>query len=229
MGILSEMDNGLKINHRGSVDTGIIEEVFSLDLYKVGQIPKHSVVIDIGANIGTFSLRCAYERDCMVYSYEACEDNYKLLVDNININKLNNKIKAFHKAVSNVNGVRDFYIDPNHYGGSSFFLKYQADRKAFKGIYHTVKVDCITLKKIFDDNNIEHCSTLKLDCEGEEKHILLDDDTTIIIDKIDNIVMEYHCLSYGKLLEHYLKNNGFATQNINPSQSEIGYLYANRN
>jgi tRNA1(Val) A37 N6-methylase TrmN6 len=80
------MDNGLKINHRGSLDTGIIEEVFSLDLYKVDRILKHSVVIDIGANIGTFSLRCAYERDCTVYSYEACEDNYKLLVDNIKIN-----------------------------------------------------------------------------------------------------------------------------------------------
>lgn len=228
MDILS-MCNGLRINYRGSMDTGIIDEVFHFNAYKVDKIPKKTVVIDIGANIGTFSIRCAYERDCTVYSYEPFEENYKVLAENIKINKLDNKIKAFNKAVSNINGIRDFYVDPNHYGESSFFLKWQIDRKAFKGICHTVKVDCITLKQIFDDNNIEHCSTLKLDCEGEEKHILLDKDTATIIDRIDNIVMEYHCLSYGNLLEEYLKNNGFSTQNVNPSQSEIGFLYATRN
>lgn len=224
----TEIINGLKINHRGSMDTGIIEEVFSINAYKVDEIPKKSVIIDVGANIGTFSLRCAHERDCTVYSYEAYEENYKVLVDNININNLNDKIKAFNKAVSNINGIRDFYVDPNHYGGSSFFLKWQSDRKAFKGTYHTLKVNCTTLKQIFDDNNITHCDMLKMDCEGEEKHILLNESSSTILDRIDNITMEYHCILYGKMLEEYLNNNGFSTYCNNQYQSEIGMLYAIR-
>lgn len=207
---------------------GVIKEVFFEDPYIITSIPNNSLVIDIGAHIGIFSLRCAKERNCTVYSYEPCEDNYKLLVDNIRNNHLDDKINASKKAVCNQSGMREFYVDPYHYAGSSFYLKYLAEKNAFGRHYYAEKVECTTLTQIFDDNNIEHCHVLKMDCELEEKNILLDKDSADILEKIDKIMLEFHCLPYGKEIAEYLKNKGFSIYCNNQFQFERGTIYANR-
>jgi len=221
--------NGLKINyHDNSTDIGVIKEIFLEDPYYIMGIPNGSLVIDIGAHIGIFSLRCAKEKNCTVYSYEPCEDNYRLLINNICNNGLGDKIKAFRNAVSNKSEIREFYVDPYHYAGSSFYLKYFADKKAFDRPYNTEKVECITLKQIFDDNGIAHCNILKMDCEYEEKNILLDKDSSDILENIDKIILEFHCLSYGKEIAEHLKNKRFSLYCNNKFQFERGTIYANR-
>lgn len=221
--------NNIKINyHDNSTDMGVIKEIFFEDPYRVVDIPNNSLIVDIGSHIGTFSLRCAKEKNCIVYSYEPCEDNYKLFVDNICNNNLNDKIKAFKKAVSNKSGVREFYVDPYHYSGSSFYLKYYADKNAFDRPYRTEKVECTTLKQIFDDNNITRCNILKIDCELEEKKILLDKDSSDTLEKVDKIMLEFHCLPYGKIIAEYLKNKGFSIHCNNQFQFERGTLYCEK-
>lgn len=219
----------IKINyHDNSTDIMVIQEIFFEDPYHVANIPNNSLIIDVGAHIGIFSLRCAKERDCTVYSYEPCEDNYKLLTDNIRNNGLENKIRAFRKAVSNQSGIREFYIDPYHYSGSSFYLKESAEKNTFDRTYYSEKVECITLKQIFDNNNIEYCHMLKMDCEEEEKNIILDKDSSDVLDKIDKIILEFHYLSYGKEIAEYLKNKEFSIYCNNEFQFERGMIYAHR-
>jgi len=223
-----EVDN-IKINyHDNSTDIRIIQEIFFEDPYHIADIPNNSLIIDIGAHIGIFSMRCAKERGCTLYAYEPCEDNYRLLVNNIHNNGLEDKIKTFRMALSNQSGTREFYIDPYHYAGSSFYLKESAEKKTFDRPYYSEKVECITLKQIFDSNNIEHCYMLKMDCEEEEKNILLDKDSSNILDKIDKIIVEFHLLSYGKEIAEYLKNKGFSVYCNNEFQFERGTIYADR-
>lgn len=225
-----EIINGLKINyHDNSTDMGVIKEIFFEDPYQIGKIPLDSVVIDVGAHIGTFSLRCALERNCTVYAYEPCEDNYKFLIDNIRANNLDNKIKAFNSAVSDKNGTRDFCVDPYHYSGSSFYLKDFAEKKTFDRPFHVVKVECVTLKQIFDENKITHCNVLKMDCEMEEKRILLNKDSLDAIERTDKIILEHHSLSDGKEIAEYLRNKGFSVSSNNQFQAEGGILHAARN
>jgi len=224
-----EIINGIKINyHDNSTDMGVIKEIFFEDPYKIGNIPINAVVIDVGAHIGTFSARCAFERNCIVYAYEPCEDNYKLLMENIHANNLDNKIKAFNCAVSDKNGIRDFCIDPYHYSGSSFYLKYFAEQKTFDRPFHIVKVECVTLKQIFDENKITHCNVLKMDCEMEEKPILLNKDSLDAIERTDKIILEHHSLADGKIIAEYLKNIGFSVSSNNQFQAEGGILHAEK-
>jgi len=223
-----EVDN-IKINyHDNSTDIRIIQEIFFEDPYHIADIPNNSLIIDIGAHIGIFSMRCAKERGCTVYAYEPCEDNYRLLVNNIHNNGLEGKIKVFRMALSNQSGTREFYIDPYHYAGSSFYLKESAEKKTFDRPYYSEKVECITLKQIFGSNNIEHCYMLKMDCEEEEKNILLDKDSSDILGKIDKIIVEFHLLSYGKEIAECLKNKGFSLYCNNEFQFERGTIYADR-
>lgn len=225
----TEIINDLKINHRGNVDIGVIKEVFFENPYQIEKIPNNSIVIDIGAHIGTFSIRCANDRDCTVYSYEPCKENYDLLIENIKINNLNNKIKAFNKAVSNKSCIREFYIDPVHYAGCSFLLKDLTEQKLFDRPYHTVRIGCVTLRQIFDDNNITHCDILKLDCEGEEKNIILDKNASDILDKIYMIILEHHWLFEGKKMTEYLRGKGFTVYSNNQFKAEGGILHAVKN
>lgn len=232
MGI--EVINGIKIHyHDNSTDMGVIKEVFFENPYEIENIPENSLVIDIGANIGTFSVRCANEKNCTVYAYEPCEANYKLLVQNISENKLEDRVKTFKKAVSDrkssENGFREFYVDPYHYSGSSFYLKNAAEKKTFDRPYYTERVECTALRQIFEDNNIERCNILKIDCEQEEKNILLDKDIVNLLKMVDKIMLEFHILVDGKEITEYLKNNGFSISCNNHFQFERGMIYATRN
>lgn len=215
MGI--ELVNGLKVNYRdNSTDIGVIKEVFIEDPYKIYEIPFGSIVIDVGAHIGTFAIRCAGERGCTVYSYEPCEESFNLLAKNVTINNLDEKIKSFKKAVSAESGLKDFNVSTSHYSGSSFY--------GVISPFYTVKVDCITLEQIFKDHNITHCDVLKIDCEGEEKKILMS--SAGVLKLVGKIMLEYHTMQDGKVIMDYLRNNGYSVYPDTLPPCERSMMYA---
>jgi len=56
--------------------------------YPKNQKPK--IVVDIGANIGLFSMLAIHRwQDCHVYAYEPAPDNFSLLSQNIKLSRLN--------------------------------------------------------------------------------------------------------------------------------------------
>lgn len=222
------MDSKLRIEKFNDInivcrngDIGVAKEVFYEDPYKIKDIVKDgSIVIDIGAHIGTFALRCAIEKDCTIYAYEPCDESYKILLENIHINNLENKIMAYNNAVCGKNEIRDFRVSTEHYAGSSFHMEYKP--------YYITKVKCITLREIFEDNNIKKCDLLKMDCEEEEKYILLNENTEIILDRIDKIVLEYHRMIHGKEIADYLKRMKFTVYPNELLPVERSILYATR-
>jgi len=95
----------------------------------------------------------------------------------------------------------------------------------------TINVDSISLQKIFDDNDIETCNFLKLDCEGTEYEIL-ENLPLSYFNKIQKLVIEYHMAdSHPELLENLKKllieqNYSLKTKKL---FSDIGFLYASKN
>ena len=91
-------------------------------------------------------------------------------------------------------------------------------------------VDSISLQKIFDDNNIEHCNFLKLDCEGAEYEIIKNLPIAYL-EKIDKIIIEYHSAdSYPELLnelKEIFTNHNFKID-VKPSFLGMGILYAKK-
>lgn len=215
MGI--ELINGLKVNYRdNSTDIGVIKEVFFEDPYKICEIPFGSIVIDVGAHIGTFAIRCARERGCTVYSYEPCEESFNLLAKNVTINNLDEKIKPIKKAVSAESGLKDFNVSTAHYAGSSFY--------DVMAPFYTVKVDCITLEQIFKDHNITHCDVLKIDCESEEKNILMS--SAGVLKRVGRIMLEYHTMHDGNMIMDCLINNGYLVYPDTLPPCERNMIYA---
>ena len=180
-----ETRSGIKYFARGkTADKGIILEVFYDNAYlpKIEgfKIEKDDIVIDVGAQIGVFSILAAKSFEAKVFSFEPLKENYDILLKNIKINHLKN-ITPVKKAICRKNGTAKLYIDEENTGGHSIF---------FKKNKHEI-IECITLKDVFNNFKIKKCDFLKLDCEGCEYDVII---TTPyeILKKIDKISMEFH-------------------------------------
>jgi len=194
-----KMKNGINYLARSN-DIPVINDMFINKQYHnfLNKIKNNSIVIDIGAHIGVFSILAAtLGKNIQVYSYEPSEENFKILKRNIRLNNLHN-IYPFKLAVSKKKGRRILFLNENP-AENSFFVK--------KG--KKVMVDTITLKGILDSNNISSCDLLKIDCEGAEYEILFNTPKNYI-KKIKNICLEYHDNYDVKKLKNFLEDNGFS-------------------
>jgi FkbM family methyltransferase len=142
------------------------------------QIPSNSVVVDVGANVGVFSL-FASRAARLVYALEPSSSNFSLLASNTscckNIIPLNLGCSAGDGQAS-----LDLSSDP---------VSFSLVTNGISGRRETV--DVVRLETLFERYKIGHCDFLKLDCEGCEFEIIMGSDPKFI-SRIGRIVMEYH-------------------------------------
>ena len=118
-------------------------------------IKDYKVFIDVGANIGGYSIRAA--KYCKVYAIEPLPRNYKILKIN---EKLNNvKINSFNIAAGNKNGKIKLYYEPGAYGTPSVKRKQN----------YFIEVEMKPLDEIINEERID---LLKIDIEGAEDLVL---------------------------------------------------------
>src|SRR5262249_27354517 len=154
--------HGLKFAARaGTTDRGIINTVVAQDEYRTRELPQIKTVIDLGANIGSFSAFIAEKAD-KIYAFEPVLENATLARRTIELNTLNNKVILTAAAVSDHNGVVDLYLSPDNTGGHS--PAYQFNKK--------ISVPAVSLQSVFDAHKIFECDLLKIDIEGGEYEAL---------------------------------------------------------
>jgi len=165
-----------------TTDFMALANVWLLEDYKIKKFEIHSndVIIDIGAHIGIFTIYASqFCNNGKIYSFEPVKENYDLLLNNIKLNH-SEQVKPFNLAVSNTNDVVTIYINDD-----------KAAHSIFPSSESSINVKSITLQNIFEENNINHCNFLKLDCEGAEYEILCNLPAKYF-KEIDKIVMECH-------------------------------------
>jgi len=134
------------------------EKLVTLLFRKV--VRESDIVVDLGANIGYFTLlaaRLVGERG-KVYAFEPEPINYGLLIKNIEINGYDNIIPV-RKAVSNTSGAVKFFLDRGDTGGHTIYRP--EDRKEF------IQIESVTLDDFFKDKS-PHIDVIKMDIEGAE-------------------------------------------------------------
>lgn len=79
-------------------------------------------VIDIGANIGFYTLQLAAlaGRNGHVYAFEPDTDNFRLLKRNLAVNSMTN-VTPVSKAVSDKTGIARLYICEEHHGNHTIY------------------------------------------------------------------------------------------------------------
>lgn len=124
-----------------------------------------NVVLDVGANIGLFSLILSdLVGECgQVYSFEPIPQLHKKLINNINLNKLTN-IKTIESGVGDTESETDIYLNPEQSGLSSAVAKPSSN-------YVAQKIKITSLDK-FSANLQQKVSFIKIDTEGYEPIVL---------------------------------------------------------
>lgn len=123
-------------------------------------------VVDIGANIGYYTLLAARKvrPDGKVYAFEPEPQNFKLLLGNLRLNGYENAV-AIQKAVSNKAGTASLFLSPR--GSTSHSLLPSRDRS--KG---TITIEAVTLDEFFEAEGSPAIQVIKMDIEGWEMEAL---------------------------------------------------------
>lgn len=129
-------------------------------------IQKEAVVMDIGANIGYYSVIAARKAvDGMVYAFEPSSAIRRRLLDNIAVNGLRN-IEAVAAAVGAPAGAQPFFVSgPDNTGMSGLR---QAEN--FSGMTEMVTV--VSFDEWVAEKNISRVDFIKMDIEGAEADAL---------------------------------------------------------
>ena len=145
-------------------------EQYTTALFK--QLTKMGMtVVDIGANIGYFTLLAAslVGEKGKVFAFEPEPRNYALLVKNIEVNGYKNVI-PLQKAVSNEAGKVELFVDTVTSGEHSLF-KAAVEREK-KSSIEPIIVDVVSLDEFLKDNE-RPIDIIKMDIQGAEMVALL--------------------------------------------------------
>lgn len=189
--LVIHLRNGIKFYFKfGDNELGQIEDIWDKKAHtRYSSIQDSYIVIDIGANIGVFSIFTAKAANKVkVFAYEPTPDVFRRFVKNIKINNLEGNIFPFQLGVTGETGERELFF----YSGGSIGNTLTPSKDNFS-IYKrdSVIIKTITLKDIFNDNNLDKCDFLKINCEGAEYEILFNTPVKYF-KKIGSIVMNYH-------------------------------------
>ncbi|MEP7285722.1 MAG: FkbM family methyltransferase [Chloroflexota bacterium] len=200
----------------------LVREIFFENVYtpKELSIGANDVVVDIGANVGVFSLYAASRTKNHVYSFEPLPSNYEFLQRNAAANHFEH-ITAFCTAVSDSIGMVKLYMSDSVAGNLLF------DHNINGKLEKYIEVPTTTLPAIMDDNKLTQIDFLKLDCEGSEGAILTSTPLEYLR-RIGKIAMEFHdnvsSLDHNGL-QNVLRTAGFSTMFRWNGRSPFGYLY----
>jgi FkbM family methyltransferase len=180
-----------------------------------GRVPAGAVVVDIGANIGVFTMYAVHCGARRVEAYEPSAQSFDQLEKNISANGLAGRAVARRAAVWD--GSSSTVAFPRH---SSVMNAVLADAGA---AVHDI-VPATTLDTVVADAGV--VDLLKMDCEGAEGPILAAA-SAAALSGVHQVRLEYH-LGLGDQVEARLRGAGFRTVYKWAPNAEGGILWMAR-
>jgi FkbM family methyltransferase len=198
----------------------VVVEVYALDAYRLRQtdLPMRARIVDIGANIGVFSIMVDELFAANVLAFEPAPAAFSKLRDNVNTNPLTGNVVCNPIAIVGNDG-----------GGTIKF--YEAIDSATSSVVSAnsevgtwIDVPCASLDKILSDGN--DVDLLKIDIEGAE-YSLIRDASVETLRRVRKIVLEYHPTEQGNLemLVDRLRSAGFAETDRCPISEDGGLIW----
>ena len=169
-GVVDVLGFRMRLNPRECVDAGLWFAPQFYDrseiAYLLGKFPEQGVMLDVGANIGFWSLRFAHAfPNARICAIEANPATFELLCENIQLNKFGN-IAPVHVGVSDGPGELPLYCNDTGNRGGDSFAAGASDRP------RSVLVPVQSLASILAGAGLERIDIIKMDIEGLEERVL---------------------------------------------------------
>jgi FkbM family methyltransferase len=182
--IISNLDfkTGAKFRIKDGLSAAhTFREIFLTRDYEIPMLREAKQIVDVGANIGLFSYYAVLRSNGFVHAFEADPGVYRLLVQNLGVVGPS-RGRTNHAAISGSSRPLAFYVSAIS-GWSSLYavLGARGGRK--------IEVPGIRLSDYLRSNGLTRVDVLKIDVEGAEFEMLLEDEGLRSFD-IGSIVME---------------------------------------
>ena len=167
-------------------------------------IKEGMTVLDIGANIGLYTLKLArlVGPTGKVWAFEPDQNNYSLLTKNVNANKYHN-VSIVKKAIADKTGVAQLFISEENKGDHRIFSEEERV---------SIPIETITLDSLFPNEKIDF---IKIDIQGAEYLALMG--MSEIIRKNKNLII------LSEFAPNLLKNSGFSGQQLLNKIADFGF------
>jgi FkbM family methyltransferase len=209
-GFTFELSNGFRVSVPNQIipefKESFFEEVYLKKLpSQLYSVPK-PVIIDIGANVGFFSLLAWLKfPNARILAFEPIQRNFKLLQRNIS-GAPEAAIQAHHAAVSDAVGEIVLRFNDQAITTSASLLHNHSGNVE-------ESVTSTNLAAILEQHQLDKIDLLKLDCEGAEYGILYESPAELF-DRVHCIAMETHP-GHGpaentQSMAEYLKKMGYS-------------------
>ena len=193
-----------------------VYEALETSIFKKN-LKEGDVVIDLGANIGYYTLMAAeiVGDKGKVYAFEPDPTNFKVLTKNVKSNKYKNVV-LINKAVSDTSKKGKLYLSKTNIGSHQIY-----DSKEERA---TLDIELVSLDNYFKDKKIDF---MKMDVEGSEGKVFLGAKDLIQSNKNLKILTEFspnELKDSGIEPERYLDlllENGFKLQMVDKGKNEI--------
>lgn len=180
-------------------------ETFVMQSYALASV-ENRVVIDIGAFIGDTAIYFALRGAKLVYAIEPHPGAFSEMLWNIKLNHMENRIIPINMAIASKKG--------------SIKISSKVDIDKTSGTYYgpesnsdgDIEIPTTTLQQLIEYYNVEP-EVLKMDCEGCEYDIILNDYNTIK-QHFEELIFEYHKINEYKLKDLLNKLNNDYKCNI---------------
>lgn len=131
------------------------------------------VLVDVGANVGMYSIWAAKTRGVKVFGFEPEAQNYALLNRNIMMNGLEERVKGYCMALSDTAGLSELHLSRAMIGGSCHSLGERVDFK-HEPMRPAFSQGCIAarLDDLVASGAIERPTHIKIDVDGFEPKVV---------------------------------------------------------
>jgi len=185
-----DLDTDTVVNlYKDSVLSGLIYNGFEQDetIFVRRFLENGDIFLDIGANIGLFSLIAShYVGDKgKIYTFEPATETYRRLCENVEMNAFNN-ILTFQIGLSDKEEELLFNTSQTGYDAWNSFTKLEVLKDS-----QSILVKTKTLDSFLNQLNISDVNFVKLDVEGWEMNVLKGSKELLLSEKAPVLMVEF--------------------------------------
>jgi FkbM family methyltransferase len=146
----------------------------------IDSLPEGSILWDIGANVGLYSLYAAKKKNCRVYAFEPSVFNLELLARNIFLNQLTKQVCIVPLALSDRLGISELHMTTTDWGGalSTFDQQYGWNGKNFAQVFEFQTLG-LSMEDAVQRLGIPQPNYIKMDVDGIE-HLILSGGSAVL-------------------------------------------------
>lgn len=155
------------------------------------EIQPDDVMVDVGANVGMYSVFAAVVSGAKVFAFEPESQNYALLNSNIALNGLSGRVTAYPLALSNQLGADALYLSEFNAGGSchSFGERVGFDLKPRSSPFAQGSFS-VPLDDLVSAGTVPVPDHIKLDVDGFEHRVIEGARNTLKNPKVKSLIVE---------------------------------------